>query len=138
MLQATGGQAEADRRVGVEAFDQPVQHAGGEGVATADAVDDVGQFFGRRNRSDAVAAEQHRAQRMVADAVRRALGAGQVLQAREGADEMSEMNPSDAADALNWAVKEMRKHVGSDYINGLRLRLLEEMRDAKEREVLNG
>lgn len=49
---------------------------------------------------------------------------------------MSEMNPSDAADALNWAIKEMRKHVGSDYLNGLRLRLLEEMRDANEREAL--
>lgn len=49
---------------------------------------------------------------------------------------MSEINPSDAADALNWAIKEMQKHVGSDYLNGLRLRLLEEMRDAKEREAL--
>lgn len=48
---------------------------------------------------------------------------------------MSEMNPSDAADALNWAIKEMRKHVGSDYLNGLRLRLLEEMRDIAEREA---
>jgi len=48
---------------------------------------------------------------------------------------MSEMNPSDAADALNWAIKEMRKHVGSDYINGLRLRLLEQMRDAAQREA---
>lgn len=48
---------------------------------------------------------------------------------------MSEMNPSDAADALNWAIKEMRKHVGSDYLNGLRLRLLEEMRDAAQREA---
>ena len=45
------------------------------------------------------------------------------------------MNPSDAADALNWAIKEMQKHVGSDYLNGLRLRLLEEMRDKAEREA---
>ena len=49
---------------------------------------------------------------------------------------MSEMNPSDAADALNWAIKEMRKHVGSDYLDGLRLRLLEDMRNQAEREAL--
>lgn len=49
---------------------------------------------------------------------------------------MSDVNPSDKADALNWAIREMRKHVGSDYLNGLRLRLLEDMRDKAEREAL--
>ena len=62
MLQAAGGQAEADRGVGVEALDQAMQHAGGERVAAADAVDDAGQFRIRRDRAGAVAAEQHRAE----------------------------------------------------------------------------
>lgn len=48
------------------------------------------------------------------------------------------MTPSDKADALNWAIKKLKPEVGSDFLNGLRLRLLEDMRDAAEREVLNG
>lgn len=45
------------------------------------------------------------------------------------------MNPNDAVDALNWAIKKLQPEVGSDYINGLRLRLLEQMRDAAQREA---
>lgn len=45
------------------------------------------------------------------------------------------MNPHDAVDALNWAIKNLQPEVGSDYLNGLRLRLLEQMRDAAQREA---
>src|SRR5690606_35258611 len=55
VLQAAGGQPEADRGLAVEAFDQAVQHAGSERVTTANAVDDAGQLLFRRHRTGAIA-----------------------------------------------------------------------------------
>ena len=45
------------------------------------------------------------------------------------------MNPHDAVDALNLAIKKLQQEASQDYINGLRLRLLEQMRDAAQKEA---
>src|SRR5690606_19266680 len=50
MLEAAGGQAEADRALRFPAACEAVQHAGGEGVAAADAVHDRADLLLRCQR----------------------------------------------------------------------------------------